>query len=239
MHHVKLHRWVVSILTVIVLCAAVYFATPRVRESTIDVLEWLDGIGNWAPIAYVAITVAGVVLILPGFLFSLGAGFIFGLVQGVALVWVAINLGALLAFLVGRHAIGKKFISLLNRHDRIEQINEVLLHKGWKTIMFTRMIPFFPFKLSNYVFGMAGYSIKDFWLGTAIGILPITIFNVYMGSMAGALTELGVGNQPVGALQWAIYVFGFIFLCWGMIYLARIGRKTLRLDERSTEKDKI
>ena len=201
------------------------------------ILEWLNGLGNWAPVAFIAITVIGFVLILPGFLFTMGAGFIFGFVKGVALVWIAINLGSLLAFLVGRHVLGKQFIVHLNKYERVEQINKALLHKGWRTVMFTRMIPMFPFKLSNYVFGMAGYSIKDFWLGTAIGILPITIFNVYMGSMAGALTELGAGNRPIGALQWAAYIIGFIVLCLGVIYLARIGRETLIIEDPDTQKD--
>lgn len=229
MNWLKTHRGIASTLILVVLCTGLYFVAPGFRGTAINVLEWVNDIGYWAPVAFAAITIIGVVFLLPGFLFTLGAGFIFGFVEGVLLVWVATNLGAIMAFLIGRHTIETSFSKYLNKQERIKQVNEVLRQKGWKTIMFTRMIPFFPFKLSNYVFGMAGYSIKDFCLGTAIGILPITILNVYIGSMAGTLTELGAGNQPTSLLQWAIYVSGFAILCIAIVYLAKIGRSTLNL----------
>lgn len=220
-------RWILVGLAVTVLCLIAYLMPLYFRETTISFLEWLNSIGHWAPFVFVAITVVAVLLILPGLLFSLGAGFIFGAVEGVALVWLATNLGAITAFLIGRHLLGERFIKHLDKHERMDQMNEVLRGKGWKTVMFTRIVPFFPFKLSNYVFGMAGYSLKDFSLGTAIGILPICIFNVYMGSIAGALTELGAGDRPTSSFEWVLYIFGFILLGLGIVYLSNLARNTL------------
>jgi uncharacterized membrane protein YdjX (TVP38/TMEM64 family) len=179
----------------------------------------------------------GVLLVLPGFLFSLGAGFMFGFLKGVALLWLSINIGAVMAFLLGRRAGSERFVTLLEKHKRLEQMNDVLLQKGWRVVMCTRVIPMFPFKLSNYAFGMAGYSLKDFWFGTTIGIIPLCMFNVYIGSLAGALSELGSRERPLSTVEWAMYALGVCVLGFFLLYIGVKARDALRTTPKPVDAD--
>jgi hypothetical protein len=47
-----------------------------------DLLQWFDAQGAWAPLLFILIMAAVVVLVLPGVLFTTGAGFVFGVVEG-------------------------------------------------------------------------------------------------------------------------------------------------------------
>ena len=93
----------------------------------------------------------------------------------------------------------------------------------------------FPFKLSNYVFGMAGFSLKDFWLGNAIGIIPLCALNVYIGSLAGTLSELGTRERPLTTTELFAYSMGFFVLALGMLYLAFKARDALHLGNENSD----
>jgi len=60
----------------------------------------LSGLGRWAPVVYVALYAAATVVFLPGSVFALASGALFGPAWGAALNLSAATLGAGAAFLV-------------------------------------------------------------------------------------------------------------------------------------------
>jgi uncharacterized membrane protein YdjX (TVP38/TMEM64 family) len=67
-------------------------------------------------------------------------------------------------------------------------------------------------------------------------MIPGTIMYVYLGSLAGNLATLGVGEQPTNpAVQWTIRIVGLIATIAVTIYVTRIARKAL--DEAVTNED--
>jgi uncharacterized membrane protein YdjX (TVP38/TMEM64 family) len=93
--------------------------------------------------------------------------------------------------------------------------------------MLTRLVPFFPFKLSNYFFGLAPFSLRGFTGGTFVGIIPFSLHNAYLGSVAADVATLGarqVGRTP---LEWALYAAGFMATIVLVIYLNRLARRAL------------
>ena len=64
---------------------------------------WVNSLGAWAPLVFIAGYAVAVVGFVPGSLLTLAAGAIFGLVQGTLYVLIAATLGAAGAFLVARH----------------------------------------------------------------------------------------------------------------------------------------
>ena len=53
-----------------------------VKEHVQALFSWLEDLGAWAPVIFMAIYTLVVILVLPGFIFTLGAGFLFGVFQG-------------------------------------------------------------------------------------------------------------------------------------------------------------
>lgn len=196
-------------------------------EQVLRLLNWLDGQGAWAPVLFVLVMAVVVVLVLPGVLFTTGAGFVFGVVKGTVCVVIGTTLGAVAAFLIARHLFGERAGRYVLEHPKLKRLGEGLAPEGWKVVLLTRLVPFFPFKLSNYFFGLTPLSLRSFAIGTFFGIVPYSLHNVYIGSIASDLAMLGMGGQERTPLEWGIYGAGFLVAVGAVIYLNRLAHRAL------------
>ncbi|WP_241521137.1 TVP38/TMEM64 family protein [Kineobactrum sediminis] len=178
-------------------------------------------------------------LLVPGILFTTGAGFAFGLLEGVVYVVIGTTLGAVLAFLIARHLMGERAAQFVRSHSRLQHVSQELVPEGWKIIMLTRLVPFFPFKVSNYFFGLTGFSLRGFTLGTLAGIIPFSLHNVYLGSIAADIALLGAGESAFTPLQWALYGSGFIVVVVLVLYINRLARRALARYTDDTEPGEV
>lgn len=197
------------------------------REQVILLLNWVDAQGLWAPLWFIAIMAAVVLLLLPGIFFTMAAGFVFGVTKGTIYVVAGTTLGATLSFLVARHLLGARTARYLLASPRLGIIGSEFTRHGWKVVLLTRLIPFFPFKLSNYFFGLTRLSLRHFVGGTAIGIVPFSLNNVYLGSIAADITTLGLRDSARTPLEWAVYGFGFVAAVVSLFYFNRLARNAL------------
>lgn len=196
-------------------------------DRILQVLQWLDAQGWQASLLFVLIMAAAIVLLLPGVVFTMGAGFVFGVIEGTLLVVAGTALGSTLAFLIARYLLPERPSRWLMSHVRPAHLGEVIREEGWRMIMLTRLVPLFPFKLSNYFFGLTPVRLWDFVLGNLIGIIPLTVNNVYLGSIAADLTTLGQMESGRTPLQWTLYGIGFLLAVVGVVGLTRIARRAL------------
>ncbi len=198
-----------------------------VHEQLVEVLEWVDAQGAWAAVLFILIMAAVVVCVLPGVLLTTGAGFVFGVVEGSIYVVAGTTLGAAIAFLIARYLFGPRARAYIMAHGKMRLVDAEMARHDWKVVMLTRLIPFFPGKLSNYVFGLSSFSFRGFVLGTAIGLVPYSVHNVYLGSIAANLATLGqreIGRSPT---EWAVYGGGFVISIVAVIYLNRLAQRAL------------
>ncbi|MGK2943575.1 MAG: TVP38/TMEM64 family protein [Desulfuromonadales bacterium] len=211
-----------------------------VHEQVLRLLMWFDAQGAWAPLLFILIMAAVVVLVLPGVLFTTGAGFVFGVVEGAIVVVLGTTLGAALAFLIARHLFGPRARSFVMARAKLQVVSEELTPHGWKIVLLTRLIPFFPSKISNYFFGLTPFSFPGFIGGSLLGFIPYSIHNVYLGSIAADITTLGARNLDRTPLEWALYGVGFIVTVVAVIYLNPLARRALsRYTDTSAIKGKL
>lgn len=207
-----------------------------VHREVLALLQWFQAQGAWAGLWFILIMTLAMLLLLPGVLLTTGAGFVFGVVQGTLYVVAGTLLGSMIAFLLARHLFGARARAYISSRRRLQLLNEELKPGSWQLILLTRLIPFFPSKLSNYVFGLTRVSFGSFVLGSAIGFVPYSLHNVYLGSLAAELAVLGVRETPRSPLEWAIYGTGFLATVIAVFYLNRLARRTLG---RYTERDEV
>ena len=151
---------VILVSILFVALVVVLLISVDAHEEVLRLLEWLEAQGIRGPLLFTLLMVVVVVLLLPGVLFTTGAGFVFGVVTGTVCVVVGTTVGAAIAFLIARHLFGERARRYLLRHDRLRLVSDELTPHGWKIVLLTRLVPFFPFKLSNYFFGLTGFSLQ-------------------------------------------------------------------------------
>lgn len=198
-----------------------------VDQQLLALLRWVDDQGLLSALWFVLIMAAVVVLLLPGVLFTTGAGFVFGVLEGTLYVVVGTTLGAGLAFLIGRYGAGERSRALIRRHAGLQAVTREMERHDFQVVLLTRLIPFFPGKLSNYFFGMTAFRFGAYVLGTAVGIVPFSLHNVYLGSLAASLVTVDAREYGRTPLEWVVYGIGFLATVVAVIYLNRLARRAL------------
>jgi uncharacterized membrane protein YdjX (TVP38/TMEM64 family) len=214
------------VLTSSLILAAIAF---NVQETLQNTLTFIQGLGAVGAVAFIGLYVLATILLIPGTILTLGAGVVFGVVQGSIYVFLGATLGATAAFLIGRYLARGWVAKRIEGKAKFSAIDQAVAREGLKIVLLTRLSPLFPFVLLNYAFGLTQVSLKDYCLG-CVGMIPATILYVYIGSLAGSLATLGTSGQSQEAqtLQWIIRIVGFVATVTVTVYVTRIARKALK-----------
>jgi uncharacterized membrane protein YdjX (TVP38/TMEM64 family) len=192
-----------------------------------DLLRWIEGQGVTGVLIFMGAYMAATVLFIPGSILTLGAGFVFGVLEGVLYVSVASTLGATLAFLVGRY-IARGWVSAkIADSPRFSSIDRAVAREGWKIVGLTRLSPVFPFNLLNYGYGLTGVSLPSYFFASWVGMLPGTLMYVYLGSLAGSLATLGAREGRTTA-EWIFYGVGLVATVLVTLYVTKVARRALQ-----------
>jgi len=151
--------------------------------SVSQVREYIESYGVLGPIVFMLFYVLVIVLIIPNTPFTLLAGIMFGLLHGFIYTLVATTVGAIIAFYIAKY-IGLNWVRKLikYRSKKIEIYNEKIRANGFLTVFLTRITPFMPFKMANYMFGLSKIRTKDYILGTFLGKMPEFFIFAYLGA---------------------------------------------------------
>lgn len=225
------HHWPVALAAaagVAAMVAAVVFREPLAAGAD-SLLETLRGLGPWGTVAFVVVYVAATVLMLPGAPLTLGAGLVWGVLGGTALVSVASVAGAAAAFVLGRGAARGWVDSLAARHPRFAAIDAALGRSGWRIVLLTRLSPLFPFNVLNYLYGATRVRLWDYVLASWVGMLPGTLLYVYLGAAAGRVVDSSMSDGAASAsiAQQAVFYGGLLATLGVTVLATRLARQAL------------
>ena len=183
-----------------------------VAAAFLPLLDWLDaGVAwiaanrglSWA--VYVCVYILATVLLVPGSLITLVAGFVFGLPLGVVLVSAGSVLGASSAFLIGRFFVRDWAERRIERLPRFSALDSAVGEQGFTIVLLARLSPLFPFNLLNYGLGVSSVSFRDYFLASWIGMLPATVLYVISAPLPRISRPSARENSTAG---------GSASLCW-------------------------
>lgn len=175
---VVLVAWRSGVLTMLDL------ATLKARQ--LDLAQWTNS-HPWEAagiffLAYVLLTAAS----LPGAaIFTLAAGTLFGLVEGVVIASFASTIGATLAFLTSRFVLRDWLRSRFG--DRLAAFDRGIEKDGAMYLFTLRLVPVVPFFLVNLLAGLSAIRTRTFYGVSQLGMLPGTVVYVYAGTQLATL----------------------------------------------------
>src|SRR3954463_15555650 len=132
-----------------ILAAAI--ALFAVLSHFLPVAKWIDvaqqkviGWGPWGAACYPLLFALCNVLLLPGGVLCIGAGFFFGLWWGFFLVLVGNIIAATAAFAIAR-SIGRDWFSHKIAHlPKLAALVPAVEREGWKIVVLSQLHPLFP-----------------------------------------------------------------------------------------------
>lgn len=152
---------------------------------------------------YVAASLVGcVALALPGVVFALVAGVVFGPLWGTLLCWLAVSVGACLAFVAGRHFLQDAIKPRLRKYALLNR----LLFEGVRKsdvylLAITRLIPIFPYNLQNFAYGITDIAFAPYTFYSALFLLPGTaVYTIAAAGLVDSSNRLLCFGIAVGLL---------------------------------------
>jgi len=218
---------VARVLLVVIVAAVLLFAGRSAAALVPAFADWVERLGVWGPVAFVAGYAVATVAFVPGSLLTLAAGAAFGLVEGTTLVLVAATLGAAAAFLIARYLARASVERRLAGNPRFVALDRAVGAQGRRIVFLLRLSPLFPFNLLNYALGLTRVRFADY-LVASIGMVPGTVLYVYSGAVAGDVARLAAGSSlPRGAAYWAVTAIGLLATLVVTTLVARTARRAL------------
>jgi uncharacterized membrane protein YdjX (TVP38/TMEM64 family) len=196
-----------------------------VRASLERATLWIESLGWWAPATFVVLYVACTLLLVPRTVLTVGAGFLFGPLWGLLWALLAINLGAHLAFLSGRHFARSAIERRTRDRGRLQALDHAVTGGGWRIVALTRLSPVFPYSLLNYAYGLTRVGWGNFALGSLVGMFPGTLLLVILGTLTDFAAERsGQHSSPFVGILLATGVIIALLATW---VVTRVARRVL------------
>jgi uncharacterized membrane protein YdjX (TVP38/TMEM64 family) len=151
----------------------------RDQLSVEQLTGWVRQLGWIAPLFFIACYAIAAVFFLPGLLFTLAGGALFGPVYGTLYNLAGATLGATLAFLTARY-IAYDWVTQ-RTGNRLRQLVEGVEEEGWRFVAFARLVPLFPFNLLNYALGLTKIRLSHYIITSFVFMAPAGAAYTYLG----------------------------------------------------------
>jgi uncharacterized membrane protein YdjX (TVP38/TMEM64 family) len=120
---------------------------------------------------------------------TIAGGFLFGVIEGSVLVFLAATLGATILFLAAKTAFAEVIRARFGA--RFAAMEDGFRHNAFSYLLVLRLVPIFPFFLVNLGAGVLGVRARTYVVATALGIIPGTVVYAGLGDGLGAIFDAG------------------------------------------------
>ncbi len=152
-----------------------------VLNQSHQIKSWLAEAGYAAPAVFTLAAALLTAIGMPRLLLCSLAGMLFGFGWGFVWSHFGTVLGAYGAFIFARWS-GREFVQ--QKFPKIAALSQSTHAQGWQSVLFMRQLPISGL-YNDILLGLSTVSHGDFWIGTALGFLPLGVTATLVG--AGAI----------------------------------------------------
>ena len=169
----------------LVICGAIFLIAGFDRQH---LQSWLNGLGIWAPVAFVFLGIVLMSILLPKTIVSITAGALFGTYLGGCLMLVIAVSAAACNYSIGRwwlsDSIRRRLDTSADTAGWAHAIRDVAAEAGFGFHALIRLAPV-PSMLISYCMGAVRAKIIPFMSAALLGVIPQLLW-VHGGSIAQA-----------------------------------------------------
>ena len=179
-------------------------------ENIDDVVAFLEKYETQSIFVYIGLQIVQIVIsIIPGQVFQMAAGYIYGFWPALLFAMTGALLGTTLSFMLAK-ALGRDFLHIFFGEEKmsyyIERLNS---KKMYAIVFFLYLIPGIPKDMVSYAAGVSEIKFKPFTIISALGRLPGMIGCLLMGDMM--MEENYTGAVIIGVFAVITFALCIIF----------------------------
>ncbi|KAK2394070.1 TVP38/TMEM64 family membrane protein [Trifolium repens] len=218
----------ITLLLLLLVAVIVACFTLPIEKMMKDFLIWVDrDLGRWGPLVLAVAYIPLTVLAVPASVLTLGGGYLFGLPLGFVADSIGATVGAGAAFLLGR-TIGRPFVvSRLKDYPQFRSVAIAIRRSGFKIVLLLRLVPLLPFNMLNYLLSVTPVSLVEYMLASWLGMMPITLALVYVGTTLKDLSDVTHGWGEFSKTRWAFIIIGLVISVVLMICVTKVAKSAL------------
>jgi uncharacterized membrane protein YdjX (TVP38/TMEM64 family) len=207
-------RWLLALLVLLAcLGGAVFYWEFRTGVSIDALRAWVAGFGIWAPVGFVAVYSVATIFMIPGGVFDVIGGALFGPYLGSLLDLIGGSFGAAFSFLVARYLVRDWVESRAG--PRLQKIMRSVDAEGWRFVAFLRLVPIFPYNVVNFLLGVTRVHFHHYVLATVVFMAPSTVAYCWIGFvgreiMAGQTDQIHYALGALGLLGVLFFLPRFV-----------------------------
>lgn len=144
--------------------------------------QFFKGFGFWGYLIFIFLFTAGCIFMIPGSIFIITAGIVFGPIIGFIVALIGQSLGATMTFLIGKYLARGIIEDKVSNNQIFKKIDDGVEENGTSFLILTRLVPVFPYFLQNYAYGLTKIKLSKYIIVSVICMLPGTFIISYMGN---------------------------------------------------------
>ncbi len=182
-----------------------------ILSDTNQIIDFVNSFGFMAILIFTILVVVEVVVApIPSVVLYAAGGILFGTFWGGTAALIGNIAGAIIAFEIARNFLRKPFEKRVER-SKLRKFDHFSKKYGGYAIFLLRINPFTSSDVFSYLAGLTKLRLKHLILGTALGLIPLTYLQAYLGEgfvKNNAILELALIFL---AIAYVVVFFYFMF----------------------------
>lgn len=166
-------------------------------EQFDELRSWIASLDAWGPFIFVALFSIGVIATFPTPVMKVGAVVLFGTWKGAVVIVAGNTLGSSLAFIISRYLARDSIARLLSKKAKFRKLDNLTKEYGAAIVAISRLVPFIPFSIQNYGFGLTNVKFQTYVILTLVCMIPNTI-------LYAAGTDIFLKHVENGSVAWIV-----------------------------------
>src|SRR5437762_323060 len=185
-------------------------------------------LGPGSALCYPLLFAACNLLLLPGGILSVGAGFLFGLWWGFFIVLLGNSIGAAISFALSRWVGARWFSRQLSANPMLRVLEKAVERDAWKIIFLSQLHPLFPTSLLNYLYGLTRIRFGLYMFWTTVGRAPGLFLYTYLGTLGQLSLNLARGRTHPRIVEYWTWGGAFLATVLLFVVLTRMALSAVR-----------
>lgn len=170
------------LLLLLVIFMAYQFGLVDFLTDISGLRAYLEGLGWWGYVIFILLSVVVAVFLLPGQFLAIVGGLAYGGFIGGLLTIIGASLGASISFIIGKYVAREYILTRFGSDPTFQKIERGVKENGISFLVFTRLVPVFPFAIQSYAYAMTPMSVKKFSLISFLTMMPASFIYAFMAS---------------------------------------------------------
>lgn len=169
-------------LVLVVIFLAYQFGLVDLLTDITKLRMYLENLGWWGYFIFIMLSIIVAVFLLPGQFLAIVGGLAYGGFIGGLLTVIGASIGASISFVIGKYVARDYILQRFSQEPAFQKIEQGVRENGLSFLIFTRLVPIFPFAIQSYAYAMTPMSVKKFSFISCLTMIPASFIYAFMAS---------------------------------------------------------